>query len=470
MVSRILFIFALFSGSLIIFSAIYAAPCSSVYASTEQQPEIPKDDELEADLVYDGEELGFATGMAFLGEDDILVTEKNTGKIKRIINGNMVEEPLLDVHVVNKFERGLLGIAVSDGQTADDKTYVFLYFTESPNEEDGSDKCDLVNYCSSGPVGHRLYRYELNDNALVNPKLLLDIPPNIGADHLGGAIVIGPDENVYLVTGDGDSCENGTCESGIEDTVLNSKSSNIENGSRPEGRGGVLRVTQDGNIVKGQDESAIFGEDEHPLDMYYAYGIRNSFGIDFDPLTGKLWDTENGPGFGDEINLVEPGFNSGWVKMQGVWPISNFSLLDPNPMVRGLHDDQLTSKTLESELFDFNNTGKYSEPEFTWNIPVGVTAIKFFNSDKLGKEYENDLFVGDYVKGNLYHFDLNSLRTELELGGQLADKVSNNTREIRQVVFAEGFGGITDIEVSPDGYLHILSPSGEIYRIVNNPD
>ena len=56
-----------------------------------------------------------------------------------------------------------------------------------------------------------------------------------------------------------------------------------------------------------------------PLNKYYAYGIRNSFGLDFDPITGKLWDTENGPGFGDEINLVEPGFNSGWAKISGIW-------------------------------------------------------------------------------------------------------------------------------------------------------
>jgi aldose sugar dehydrogenase len=74
----------------------------------------------------------------------------------------------------------------------------------------------------------------------------------------------------------------------------------------PDGRGGILRVTQDGEIV----QPSILG-DEHPLDMYYAYGIRNSFGIDFDPETGNLWDTENDPSFGDEINLVEPGFNSG---------------------------------------------------------------------------------------------------------------------------------------------------------------
>ena len=54
------------------------------------------------------------------------------------------------------------------------------------------------------------------------------------------------------------------------------------------------------------------------LACHYAYGIRNSFGIDFDPITGTLWDTENGPICGDELNLVEPGFNSGWDKVQGM--------------------------------------------------------------------------------------------------------------------------------------------------------
>ena len=55
-------------------------------------------------------------------------------------------------------------------------------------------------------------------------------------------------------------------------------------------------------------------------------------------LTGNLWDTENGPAFGDEINLVEPGFNSGWLKTQGIWPIFNHTLLLPknlSPPYRG---------------------------------------------------------------------------------------------------------------------------------------
>ena len=65
-------------------------------------------------------------------------------------------------------------------------------------------------------------------------------------------------------------------------------------------------------------DTAFWGE-RYPLDLYYAYGIRNGYGFDFDPVSGRLWDTENGPEFGDEINLVEPGFNSGWKTIQGIW-------------------------------------------------------------------------------------------------------------------------------------------------------
>ena len=76
----------------------------------------------------------------------------------------------------------------------------------------------------------------------------------------------------------------------------------------------ICGITFDGDVVGGK---GVLG-DGHPLDKYYAYGIRNSFGIGFDPLTGNLWDTENGQSKHDEINLVKPGFNSGWEAIQGL--------------------------------------------------------------------------------------------------------------------------------------------------------
>jgi glucose/arabinose dehydrogenase len=111
---------------------------------------------------------------------------------------------------------------------------------------------------------------------LINPKLLLDLPYLPGPAHNGGVITTGPDCNLYIAIG--------------------------ELTPTKHGRGGILRITQDGRPVG----EGILGHD-YPLNLYYAYGIRNSFGIDFDPVTGNLWDTENGPSWGDEINLVKPG-------------------------------------------------------------------------------------------------------------------------------------------------------------------
>jgi glucose/arabinose dehydrogenase len=190
--------------------------------------------------------------------------------------------------------------------------------------------------------------------------------------------------------------------------------------------------------------------DDQILDKYFAYGIRNSFGMDLDPITGNLWDTENGPDHGDEINLVEPGFNSGARYVYGMSSAKhNF---DPH------------------KLIDLEGKGEYSDPEFTWNKTVGVTALRFFNSDKYGKEYENDMFVGDVNNGRIYHFNLNEDRTELSVHSNLEDKVADNLNETDGITFGQEFGGITDMAVGPDGFLYILAINtfneGTIYRLV----
>ena len=187
------------------------------------------------------------------------------------------------------------------------------------------------------------------------------------------------------------------------------------------------------------------------------------FGIDIDPVTGKLWDTENGPDFGDEINLVEPGFNSGWAKIQGIWPIINYSHLYPTATQKGYFYSPIVP--VDNDLEDFDGKGKYSDPEITWNASIGVTSIKFLDTDRLGKQYENDIFVGDFY-GRIYHFDLNENRTELDLNGPLSDKVANSDLELQDFIFAQGLNTITDMEVGPDGYLYVIAFSeGKIFRI-----
>jgi glucose/arabinose dehydrogenase len=291
-------------------------------------------------------------------------------------------------------------------------------------------------------------------NKLINPKLLLDLPYLPGPAHNGGVVKIGPDNSVYVTVGE-------LIETKYNENNYNTLAQNYANGKQPDGRGGILRVTQDGQIVNGK---GILGNN-HPLNMYYAYGIRNSFGMDFDPLTGNLWDTENGPKFGDEINLVEPGFNSGWSKLAGVWNVIMETNEEGNRAIN--KGEQQFSEP--NNLIDFGGRGKYSPPEFTWEDNIAPTAMKFLNSDRLGGQYTNDVFVGSFLEGNIYHFDLTSNRSGLEIGNMLQDKIANSPEEVEGILFGKGFGTITDIEVSPDGNLYVLagirSDSGKLYRI-----
>jgi len=382
------------------------------------------DPNLKAEVVAQG--LDTPTAMAFLGPDDLLVLEKDKGTVMRIVNGIISDKPLLDVDVANSVERGLCGIAISKN---DSKTYVFLYFTEI----DGQDSDDRNG---KPPEGNRLYRYELVDDKLVNPVLLLDLPASPGPRHNGGAIEIGPDQNIYIPAGDIDGSFNPSYPA--------TQTQNFAAGIPADGRSGILRITQDGNPV-GQ---GILG-DAMPLRLYYAYGIRNSFGLDFDPITGSLWDTENGPHEGDEINLVNPGFNSGWHEIYGYSSSQQKFDID--------------------ELVTFDGKGKYDEPKVVWGKSTGLTSIVFLDSDKLGTQYRNDIFVGDAHNGRIYHFKLNNERNDVVLPEILAGKIIENPVNLgaEDIVFGDGFGGITDLTVGPDGYLYVVSiGQGKVFRIL----
>ena len=129
----------------------------------------------------------------------------------------------------------------------------------------------------------------------------------------------------------------------------------------------------------------------------------------------------------------------------------------------------MTSEQPEG-LVNFGGRGQYHSPQLTWLYTIGPTAIKFLDSDKYGANYENDLFVGDIHAGNMYHFKLNQDRTELVLPEPLSDKIADTEGETvtDTVLFATGFAGISDIEVSPyDGYMYVVSlGQGKIFRIL----
>jgi glucose/arabinose dehydrogenase len=408
------------------------------------QPSL-SDSNLKIEKVAEG--FDFPTSMTFLGKDDIILLEKNTGNVLRVLNGNDTRQ-LLHIDVSFRDERGLLGMALSrNGGWNEKDTFIFLYYTHCPKL---SGQAQTSQNC-----GNYVYRYKLdiNSNTLKDPTLILSLPALPGPSHNGGTLLIDKDQNLFVTIGD------------LEPTAFNqtgtkfdTKAQNIMNGTNPDGRAGILRVNQDGKPVG----RGILGND-YPLNIYYAYGIKNSFGMDIDPLTNNLWDTENGPQFGDEINLVKPGFNSGWEKVQGIWKLNQTR---DKEAVYDASDKGVA-------LVHFDGKVKYSSPKFVWDKPVAPTALTFLNSSKLGKQYQNDILVGSVKNGIIYHFKLSNDRRSLLLSGDLSDLVFNKKDDPTQITFGRNFGIITDLKVSPyDGYLYVVSgikgDKGIIYRIVPN--
>jgi glucose/arabinose dehydrogenase len=407
----------------IIISVIYLIHNSPIALAT---PSITKDPNLKVETLVNG--LSSPTSMAFIDNNNILVLEKG-GQVRLVSNGVLQDKPVLQLSVDTESERGLLGIAIMNS-TGDAPTtainnnnnkFVFLYYTES-------DGVDLRN---------RIYRYnwDAQTQTLVNPSLILDLPALPGPNHDGGKIVIGPDHYLYAVIGD-----------------LNhrGKLQNIKDGPDPDDTSVIFRARPiDGSAPV---DNPFINDPNIEMHKYYAYGIRNSFGITFDPITGNLWQTENGPDVYDEINVVKPGFNSGWIKVIG--PLSRNA---------GVNTDQLA-----------NFPGShYTDSVFSWKNPIAVTDIEFMKSLALGEKYQNNIFVGDYNNGNLYYFEINTTRTGIKLDNNqekvgLSGLVVDDDNQLSAVTFGTGFGAISDIKTGPtDGFLYVLSINdGSIYKIV----
>ena len=133
---------------------------------------------------------------------------------------------------------------------------VFLYYIE----------CNKKNL----DCENRIYKYDLDNenNELVNPRLLVGLPSFPDPSHIGGIVNIGPDENLYFTVGN--------FQNTIPTKIYKTKTQNFEDGEAIDESPGILRMTQNGSPVLNSDGTGLLG-DEFPLNMYFAYGIRNSF-------------------------------------------------------------------------------------------------------------------------------------------------------------------------------------------------
>jgi glucose/arabinose dehydrogenase len=422
--------------------------------------------------------------MAFLGPDDILVLEKDTGQVKRVMAG-AVSGVVLDLAVNFASERGLLGIALHPQFPA--MPWVYLYWTESTTGADTSELADVPL------LGNRVDRFVWDGATLTLDLHIIslrayqaDADQPLRGNHDGGVIRFGPDGKLYVIIGDNgrrgqmQNLEFGPFGPGQPDDEFG--------GPAPDNAhltGVILRLNDDGSSPTDNPfyaaGSAMGGEVGSNIQKVFAYGIRNSFGMAFDPKSGQLWTQENGDDSFDELNLVEPGMNGGWIQIIGpVERIAEFKSIELS-LSGGLQQVRWPPSNIAdtpaealSRLFLLPGA-HYNEPEFSWKYAVAPAGIGFLDGGALGGQYDGDLFVGaartNLENGYLFHFNLKGNRSIGVRDPRLKDRVADNTEkfditESESLLFGRNFGVGTDIQTGPNGNLFVVSLSnGAIYEI-----
>lgn len=276
-------------------------------------------------------DLAFPSAIAITPDGRILFNELRTGKIRVIQDGALHTLPY--VQVIDAFsegEQGMLGLALHP----DFQNNPFVYLYHTYKDRDGNASNRIVRF-TEVKVG-------VNTNIGVAIEVLLDKIP-AAKHHNGGILVFGPDGKLYASTGDA-----GQPELAQDLTSLAGK---------------TLRINPDGSIPA---DNPFIGS---PI---FSYGHRNIFGLDFHPVTGKLFLTENGPQDNDEINIIVPGGNYGW------------------PIVKGIANDP-----------------RFIDPIITYTPTIAPTNMAFNSGDNYCGE-KNNLFFGDFKNKALHRLVLKS--------------------------------------------------------------
>jgi aldose sugar dehydrogenase len=432
--------------------------------------------------------------MAFLGRNDMFVLEKASGKVQRVRNG--VVTTVLDLPVNSGSERGLLGIALDPHFFVSGRVY--LYWTETLSGSDSTVLSDVPL------LGNRVDRFVWNGSTLTHDLNIIRLrafqadagQPERG-NHDGGVLRFGHDKKLYVVIGDVgrrgqlQNLINGPFGPGMPDDQFG--------GPQPDNAhltGVILRLNRDGTVPRSNPffraGQAMGGEVGANVQKIFAYGLRNSFGMAFDPVSDDLWEQENGDDSFSEVNRAEAGFNSGWVQIMGPPErIGQFKAIETDPTAPqpftpagyfGLQQIRWSPLNIAnspaealSRLFMLPGA-EYSAPEMSWKFEVAPAGIGFLASRALGREYRNDLFMGaarTFLEGgHLFRLELTGNRKRIDTDDpRLADRVADNLNkweitESETLLFGRNFGVGTDVQTGPNGNLYVVSlDQGAVYEI-----
>jgi glucose/arabinose dehydrogenase len=210
---------------------------------------------------------------------------------------------------------------------------------------------------------------------------------------------------------------------------------------------------------------------------------RAGVSLNFDPLSGDLWENENGDDTFSELNRVEPGMNSGWVQIMGPSSrVAQFKEIETSPQFFGLQQIRWPPTNIAdtpaealSRLFMLPGT-HFSDPEFAWKFEVAPAALGFVTGRTLGPQYHGDLFMGgarDFLfSGHIFRMEITGNRRMVAVDDpRIEDRVADNlgkfeATESESLVWGQNFGLTTDILQGPNGNLFVLSNTrGALYEV-----
>ena len=493
------------------------------------------------------------SSMTFLGPNDFLVLEKTTGKVQHAVGGTLATAlqfvtpsgaTLQNLPVNNASERGLLGIALDPNFASNQ--LVYLYWTESSTGAVSSNLAEVGNPNSPfppgtpQPLGNRVDRFVFNatnstltfDRNLITLRAYqqdntqpIDARQPLRGNHDAGKILFGPDGKIYIQIGDNgrrgqfQNLANGPFGAGQTDDQFG--------GPAPDNAhftGVIIRLNPDGSTPSDNPFAGLTRQQVAQIEQQagvnltsaklnqvvanirktFSYGRRNGFGLAFDPLTGFLWEAENGDDAFDEMNRITAGSNGGWVQimgpsnrnsefkgietsftpLQGNLPLAGnlpFSAFDPATFIPALQQlrwppTRIADSSSQALRRLFMLPGAhYDEPEFSWRWAIAPAAIGFAGNG-LGSSHADNLFVGGartfLEEGYLLEFKFDSTRQHFAFTDPgLGDLVDDNDYkfdegESEPLIAGDNFGIVTNIITGPDGNLYVTSlTNGAVYKI-----
>ncbi len=509
------------SAAILVSAVLGSLAAGRAEAQTAPVPTV-NDTNLAVRTVVNGLEQPIA--MAFLGRNDFLVTEKATGKVKRVVNGG-VRATVLDLPVNSASERGLLGIELHPDFRRNG--WVYLFWTESSTGADSNVVAEVGNPNSRfrpgtpQPMGNRVDRFvwdwrnqrlRFDRNIVVLRAYQADADQPLRGNHNGGLLRFAvtdsdddrgrragqdSDDNrgrdrrpaqLFIIIGD--NGRRGVLQNLMDGPFGPGTPDDQFGGPAPDNAhltGVVLRVNDDGTVPHDNPfrefGRELGGEVGRNFQKIFAYGIRNSFGLAVDPWTGELWESENGDDAFDEINRIEAGHNGGWIQVMGpLSRVTEFKATETAAEFLGLQQlrwppSNIADSPIDARARMVNIPGShYGEPQFSWRYAIPPAGMGFLENRSLGRDYYGDLFVGTAVPapegGVLFRFDLTQNRQRIAWSDPLlADEVADNDAkasplESESLIFGSGFGVTTDIQTGPGGGLFVVSVSaGAVYEV-----